>query len=285
MENKIDNYETTYEQEEYKTIITSKHDSEEVLLKVKQNWVDNNNDGFRPKEVTVVLMANGEPTNIKIKLNEENNWQNDFAQLKYKDGNEIEYNFVLENEIDKYITGYEKDKYTIKITSEYNPEKVKPEIQIIWDDLDNKFNKRSNEVIVRLYINGEPSNVLITLNKDNDWHMQLETMLKYKNGKEIEYKFVEDVPKGYKESYEYDISKTIITNFLREEVSVITPSETTSIEESKQVITKPSVIEETTSSKEETIEKVKTDDNSNLLLFYILSLITSFVLFIKYKKK
>lgn len=286
LESAINEYKTDYKQEDYKTIIISEHIPEEIILKVEKKWIDDNDkDGYRPNEVIVVLVIDGKPSDIKLTLNQDNDWYSELSKPKYKDGKEIQYKFVLEKNIDKYITEYFQDKYSTIITSEYNPEKVKLEIQVIWDDLDNKFNKRPDEVIVRLYINGEPSNVLITLNKDNDWHMQLETMLKYKNGKEIEYKFVEDVPKGYKESYEYDISKTIITNFLREEVSVITPSETTSIEESKQVITKPSVIEETTSSKEETIEKVKTDDNSNLLLFYILSLITSFVLFIKYKKK
>ena len=73
--------------------ITNTHEPEKTEISVTKVWNDNNNqDGLRPTEITVGLIADG--TNKEsITLKEGNQWKHIFKNLPvYEAGRKIEYN-------------------------------------------------------------------------------------------------------------------------------------------------------------------------------------------------
>lgn len=86
--------------------------SEKTQLTVNKVWNDNNNqDGKRPSEVTVQLLANGKETGKSVELSDKNNWVATFSDLDKTDnsGNPISYT-VKEVKVDGYTTKVDKVK-------------------------------------------------------------------------------------------------------------------------------------------------------------------------------
>jgi LPXTG-motif cell wall-anchored protein len=92
---------------------------------VEKVWKDGDNqDGIRPKEVTIHLLADGNDTGKSVTLNADNNWKASFDDLAvYNSGNEIAYT-VTEDEVNGYtpeVSGTAKDGYTV--TNIHTPKK------------------------------------------------------------------------------------------------------------------------------------------------------------------
>lgn len=106
---------------EKKTVctITNQHTPEVISLDVSKKWVGDDAISDRPESITVVLLANGQETGVKIELTASDNWEGSFDGLsKYENGDIIEYT-INEIEIEKYdsaISGDTENGYVITNT-------------------------------------------------------------------------------------------------------------------------------------------------------------------------
>ena len=179
-------------------VITNTHTPEKIDVTVTKKWEDNdNNDGFRPDDVTVELTANDESVERAV-LAEEGQWTHTFTGLdKYAGGKEIVYD-VKEVEVDKYTAEYSGNyKEGIVITNTHEDETINVAVRKVWED-DNDVDKlRPAQVTVTLYVNGEPTEYSLVLTAADNWYGEFENVKKYKNGEEVEYTLVEQDVKGY----------------------------------------------------------------------------------------
>lgn len=219
-ENEVEDYTTTYQG--YDVINT--HTPEKTSVTVSKAWDDNNNqDGIRPNDIVVALVADGEVTGQTLILSSGNNWTDSFTGLdKYADGIKISYT-VQELEIEGYttvITGNQENGYII--TNTHTPEVVEISGRKIWDDNSNQDGTRPESIIINLLKNGEiMDSKVITANSlnnkdvidedyetnDEGWSWSFTNLPKYENGgQEISYSITEEAVEGYSTTYDgYDV--------------------------------------------------------------------------------
>ncbi len=189
--------------------ITNKHKLETTEVTVTKVWDDNNDqDGYRPKEVKVTLLADGEEIkaedskseNEKVEttatLNKNSEWKHTFKNLpKYKNKKKIEYT-VKEENVNKYTTTISDDN---TITNKHEPEKISITVKKIWKDNDDQDGKRPENVTVKILENeNELENKKVTLNAENNWEATIDDLPKFKEGKEIVYTVDEEKFDDYK---------------------------------------------------------------------------------------
>ncbi|ASS37519.1 Cna B-type domain-containing protein [Mogibacterium pumilum] len=180
----VSGYTTYYDNQNSQNItITNKHVPEEIKVEGQKTWEDKNNqDGKRPKEIMVNLLANGEEKQ-KIKVTAYNNWKYSFTGLpKYANGQEITYT-VTEDDVDGYT--FSKDGFNIK--NSYTPEERGVTVTKSWNDADNQDGKRPDSVKVQLYANGQKKGSEIELNTTNRWTHTWTKLPKKADGKDIKY--------------------------------------------------------------------------------------------------
>ncbi|APB32084.1 Cna B-type domain-containing protein [Vagococcus teuberi] len=205
-EEPIPHYETTING----TNLVNHYTSEVTDIKGIKTWNDaNDNDGKRPKSITVYLIANGKPEAEKI-VDETTNWEYSFTGLPvYKDGKKITYTVIEEP-----VHGYETSIDGYNITNTYLLEKTSVTVSKHWNDSNNQDGIRPQDISVQLYADGEESGKPVTLNEGNKWQYTWKELNKKKNGKTIEYTVKEtNVPKGYNSTIaNNDNGNIIITN-------------------------------------------------------------------------
>ena len=186
--------------------ITNIHTPETISYNLSKNWEDyDNNDGIRPKKITVKVYANGEVVKT-IEISAANNWTATTGALpKYKDGQEISYSFV-EDEVKGYDAGVSQPvvdndgNVTIVFKNYHELETIDITIEKEWDDAGNK-NSRPDSIIVNVFADGEQIETIEITTADN-WKYTLEGLQKYKDGKEIEYTIEEIKLDNYVTRYE-----------------------------------------------------------------------------------
>ena len=126
-----------------------------------KTWDDSDNqDGKRPKSITVNLLQNGEKINSAI-VDSSNDWQYNFTNLpKYEKGKEITYT-ITEDAVKDYSTKI--DGY--KITNSYTPGKTSVTVTKAWNDNSNDDKKRPASIQVQLYANGKKVGDPVTLSE------------------------------------------------------------------------------------------------------------------------
>ena len=201
------------------TTLTNSYTPETIQIPVTKNWRDNNDqDGIRPKVVTVKLLADGKDTGKTLALTEADNWSGSFTDLaKYKGGVEISYT-VEEVVVDGYeavIEGNMTAGYVI--TNSHIPETTEVSGSKTWDDANNQDGKRPASITINLLANGEKVDEK-TVSADDNWSWNFTNLPKYENGKEITYTITEDaVPdytieiNGYDVINSYTPGKTSVT--------------------------------------------------------------------------
>ena len=175
---------------------------EKTSISGDKKWNDGDNqDGIRPDEVEVKLLANGAPIqNQTLKPDPTGKWSYKFDDLdKYdNDGNLINYT-VEEDEIQGYTASYEKTATGYDIINEHRPETVDVKGDKKWLDDNDKDKKRPHEITVGLYVdNTKIQETKAT--KANNWEFKFENLPKYKKGKKIEYTVKEEPVEGYTSS-------------------------------------------------------------------------------------
>ena len=197
--------------------ITNTYTPGKTSVTVNKSWVDaDNQDGMRPESVTVRLLADGVETDQTVELNADNNWQAIFTDLdEYKIGEvgqKVEYSVEEVNIPEGYeasVTGDATTGYTI--TNTHETEIINVSGQKTWNDLDNRFGKRPDNITVRLLADGnEIASQVVTA--DNNWAYTFADLPQYSAGKKIDYTVSEDAVSDYTtEINGYDITNTFET--------------------------------------------------------------------------
>ena len=188
---------------------------EYVDLTVKKVWNDNNNqDGIRPAEVTVELLADN-VHQAYYTLNEGNNWTAKTGDLpKTKDGYAISYTWK-ELSVKDYTSGSNTEGNITTFTNTHAPILTDLTVKKVWDDEDNKAGKRPLSLTVTLS-NGDS----VTLEEANGWTATIKGLPVYDKGSKIEYSWSEEaMPEGYTmTSSSTEGTVTTITNNYKEKV-------------------------------------------------------------------
>ena len=175
--------------------ITNTHKPATLDITGTKTWNDSNNqDGKRPKSITVNLLANGIITDTKT-VTADDNWTYSFTDLpKYANGQEITYT-VSELTVPGYTTTID-DNYNI--TNSYTPGETSASVTKIWDDADNQDGIRPESITVALLANGTPTNKTVTLTAANNWTQTITGLPEKADGEYITYTWTEvNVPEGY----------------------------------------------------------------------------------------
>ena len=214
-----------YDKDVDKFVVTNTHEVEKTSVKVTKVWNDNDNqDGIRPKEISVSLM-NGATVVATQTLSEANDWTYTFANLdKNANGEEINYTVVENSTLTGYTSNTTGDKETgFIITNTHEVEKTSVSVEKIWNDKNNQDGIRPQSVSVSLLANGTVKET-VELNATNSWKYTFANLDKKANGQLITYAVVEnDVPEtyesvisgdatnGYKITNTHEVEKTSVT--------------------------------------------------------------------------
>lgn len=206
---KVEKAITTASYNAYKTTVTydDNQTNPPVFANSKQNqtkktisvsgtkiWKDSNNqDGKRPKSITINLLADGKKTDSKtVSSDKDGNWTYEFTDLpKYSNGKEITYTISEEK-----VEGYSSSISGYNITNTYNPETISISGTKIWNDNNNQDGKRPERITVNLLADGKLKESKTVTAADN-WTYTFTDLPKYSDGKKITYTVTEDPVSGY----------------------------------------------------------------------------------------
>ena len=178
--------------------VTNSYTPGKTSVTVTKAWNDaGDQDGIRPDEITMKLLANGKDTGESLTLSKANRWMGIFTDLdEYKDGAKIVYTIeeVAVKGYDSVITGDVSTGFVI--TNSHTPAEIDLSGSKTWDDADDQDGKRPDSITIRLYANGEQVKV-VTVTADDDWKWSFANLPKYENGREIVYTITEDAVSGY----------------------------------------------------------------------------------------
>ena len=196
----VDGYTTTYDGFN----VTNTHTPAKTSVTVTKSWQDNNDqDGIRPSDIIVKLLANGSETGETLILSAGNNWTGSFTDLdKYYAGQEIVYT-VAEVAVDGYNTVITGDQATgFRITNSHTPATVEVTGTKTWKDHDNQDGVRPDSITINLLANGEVIDT-ITVTAENGWAWTFTNLPKYENGGNlITYTITETSVDGYTTEYD-----------------------------------------------------------------------------------
>ena len=188
---------------------TVKNKRSKVKINVEKAWQDaNDQDGKRPKEITVKLLADDVETDKQLTLKVSEGWKGSFENLdEYKDGKKIKYTIKELSVGEGYtsvISGSSEDGF--KVTNAREPEKVNISGEKTWDDANNQDGKRPTKITVKLMKKVEGGQLVeaqrqeVTKGADDKWKYEFKNLPKYENGKEITYSIDEEDVPGYDKS-------------------------------------------------------------------------------------
>ena len=205
-EDAVTDYSTTYNG----TNITNTHTPDQLSITVSKVWADNNNqDGIRPNDITVSLLANGEDTGKTLVLSNGNGWTGSFTDLdKYSGGQQIAYT-VKEVSVAGYTSVITGDMATgFTVTNAHTPETTSVSGSKTWADNNNQDGKRPDSITIHLLKNGEIVDTKVVTANDG-WAWTFENLPKYENGTLIRYTVSEDAVTDYSTTYNgYNVTNT-----------------------------------------------------------------------------
>ncbi|MDV7770507.1 Cna B-type domain-containing protein, partial [Enterococcus faecalis] len=188
-------------------IITNTHKVAKTSVSGQKTWSDHDNqDGLRPDEITVNLLADGKKVDSKT-VTAKDGWKYEFNDLdKFKAGQEIKYT-VEEAAVAGYETTYDGNN----IVNTHQVAKTSVSGQKTWSDHDNQDGVRPDEITVNLLADGKKIDSKTVTAKDG-WKYEFNDLDKFKAGQEIKYSISEDKVTGYKTT----VSGYDLTNILNE---------------------------------------------------------------------
>ncbi|OLF47818.1 hypothetical protein BU202_04955 [Streptococcus cuniculi] len=181
--------------------VTNSYSPEMIDVTVQKKWEDSDNqDGKRPNEITVHLLANGEQVDSHtIQAATDGNWTTTFTNKpKYANGQVIRYT-VEEVAVKDYTTKI--DDFTI--VNSYTPKEISYQVTKKWADSGNQDGKRPSSITVQLYksvagsepvaITGKTLTLTAADQTDTDiWVGSFTDLPQFEKGQEISYSVRED---------------------------------------------------------------------------------------------
>ena len=150
-----------------------------IRVNVTKVWNDNNNqDGMRPENVTIILLADGKKID-EIVLSDKNNWNHIFVELPMvKDGKVINYTVseipienytmnIINKTVDDFTVIIANNTYNFDVVNTHNPLRTSVNVTKVWMDDGNRDGFRT-EITVKLYDNNV-FNQSFVLNEANNW--------------------------------------------------------------------------------------------------------------------
>ncbi|MGN0606028.1 MAG: Cna B-type domain-containing protein, partial [Oscillospiraceae bacterium] len=200
--------------------------TELIDIPVKKVWIDSENqDGIRPDEIEVSLLADNEIVSAQI-ITADDEWTYTFKGYpKYdRNMNIIEYS-VTENPINNYTTEYSVEDGVYIITNTHDIMTLNINVEKIWLD-DNNQNSRPDTITIKLYADNSYTNKTLQLSAEKNWSGEFTDLDMYSSGRKIVYTIDEISVDGYISTITGDYQNGfIISN------SYIIPEETTAITE------------------------------------------------------
>ena len=205
--------------------LTNSHTPETVSVQGTKTWQDNDNqDGVRPEQVTIKLLADGVETGQTAVANAANNWTYEFSNLpKNKAGKAITYS-VQEEAVAEYTASYQ----AYNVTNSHTPGQTSHTVQKVWDDGQNQDGLRPVELKVQLYADDQKYGDEISLTAANNWTYTWSQLPEKAQGKAISYQAREvSVPEGYQaDQPSTQAGVTTLTNHHTPEVTSVSGTKT-----------------------------------------------------------
>ena len=183
--------------------IVNRHvpEPEKISVSGEKTWDDGNNqDGIRPAQITVDLLADGKKADSRtVTAGSDGRWTYTFSGLdKYDGDKEIAYTVSEEA-----VAGYTAEYNGMNIVNRHIPETRDISGVKTWADQNDAEGKRPNSITVRLLADGaEAASKQVTA--ADGWKYSFTGLPRYKDGKEIVYTLKENPVAGY---------NTVITGF------------------------------------------------------------------------
>ncbi|MBE6509220.1 MAG: Cna B-type domain-containing protein, partial [Methanobrevibacter sp.] len=160
-----------------------------IEINVTKVWNDSDDhDGFRPDNVTFVLLADGTPVDQVVLSGSGNVWSGSFTNLPvYSDGKAIVYT-VDELSVANYTKSVVNDSfanYTIMNTYVVNFTSVN--VTKVWNDSDDHDGFRPDNVTFVLLADGTPVDQVVLSGSGNVWSGSFTNLPVYSDGKAIVY--------------------------------------------------------------------------------------------------
>lgn len=184
-EEPVPKYETTVDDATY--TITNKYVPETIELEGTKKWIDNNDqDGLRPKQVTVILYADGKEYE-RQNVSEGDNWTYKFTELpKNNQGKEIVYTVK-----EVPIPGYTLKVDDTTLTNSHTPSEIDIVGEKKWNDANDQDGQRPEKIYVNLLADGQQIERQV-VTAANNWKYEFRNLPEYQNGKKIVYNVTED---------------------------------------------------------------------------------------------
>ncbi len=179
--------------------ITNSYTPETTSVSVTKEWKDNNDqDGIRPDDITVKLLADTVETGDTVVLSTSNNWTGSFDNLAKKaNGQDITYT-VEEVQVTGYtsvISGDATTGYTI--TNSHTPERTSVSVTKVWNDNNDQDGNRPDSITVKLLADNVEIGDTVVLSTSNNWTGSFDNLAKKANGQDITYTVEEVQVTGY----------------------------------------------------------------------------------------
>ena len=195
-----DEYTTAYSEDGL--TVTNSHTPATTSITVNKYWDDNDDqDGIRPENVTLILKANGTEVG-RATVGENENWSKTFDNLPVNaNGEEIEYTVDEET----VTEGYGKTVDGMTVTNSHTPATTSITVNKKWEDENNQDGKRPESITVKLLANGEQAKdadgndlvATITPDANGNWTYTWSGLDKYKAGEKITYTVEENAVENY----------------------------------------------------------------------------------------
>ena len=222
-------------------VLTNSIGTEKVNVTVSKEWKNDNDnaDGNRPKSITYELYkkvngSNGEKIDEKtITVNRDGSWPDaTWKDLPKKSAGQVITYLVKEKDVQFYTSSLSENKDTsgnfkYTMTNTYQRPETSVKVNKVWDDDNNRDGKRPAKITVTVKEvsgNGTQNVTFVQSRNENEssvdlpkagvgdddkWSHTWEHLLKYRDGKEIEYTVEETAENNGLNSYEEPtVSKT-----------------------------------------------------------------------------
>ena len=173
-------------------VVTYKHEIEKTGITANVTWDDaDNQDGIRPKEVTLQLKADGEAVGdaITVKADSNGNWTKTWSDLPVNKegavGQAIVYTVEESGLPDGYASAVATDEETgaITVKNSHTPAVKDLTVSAKWDDAENQDGVRPASVDAVLYAGDTATDKTVTLTAEENWTATIKDMPVYTAGK------------------------------------------------------------------------------------------------------
>ena len=157
-------------------LVNTYRNTETTTVSGTKTWNDNNNQlNIRPESITVGLMQNGKKIDNQIvKADKEGNWTYHFENLPKYDSKGKAYVYTIQ---EATVSGYisEVNGYDL-----VNTETTTVSGRKTWNDNDNQFNTRPENITVKLMRNGEKyAEKNVKSDNHGNWTYRFDNLPKY----------------------------------------------------------------------------------------------------------